>query len=186
MLTSCDSPSAPINSNYAYICGRNPADHPFYRVNVPAEWKQKDLRHLKDKSDTTLPVCEFMIDTIRITVHTFPSENQNDRIPTFAQIERWKKQFKPLDSFSTTPQAFSGYSGIFFEGTGLLNNEIRTMMGWSMQLANDHYRLLSNPQQKADFTIKAVGAVEDMKSRRKEIIAFARSFELVEEIPEQL
>lgn len=186
ILVSCDPPTAPINSHYAYVCGRDPTDHPIYRVNVPTGWKRKDLSHIKDKSDTKLPICEFDVDDIRITIHSFPSYSQNDRIPPIAQVERWKKQFQSLENFTTTPQAYSGYAGLLFEGTGRLTDGAKHVMGWSMQLASEHYRLIQDPQQKADFTIKAVGSVDAMNKRRKEIITFARSFELVEEIPEQL
>jgi len=186
MLTSCDPPIEPIKSNYALVCGRNPTDQPIYHVNVPIGWKQKDLSDIKNKTDTKLPICEFSMDGIRVTIHTFPSEHLNDRIPPIAQVERWKKQFENLENFSTIPQAFSGFSGILFEGTGLLNKEQQSVMGWTMQLAHEHYRLLRDPQQKADFTIKAVGPEDKIKTYKKEIIAFSRSFELVATIPEQL
>lgn len=71
------------------------------------------------------------------------------------------------------------------------------MMGWTMQLAPEHYSQLAlkiqmakstidrnhYSQMRSDFTIKATGPRSLMETHRNAILAFARSFELIEEIP---
>lgn len=67
------------------------------------------------------------------------------------------------------------------------------VLGWSLQLSPEHYRMLSHPssaenedkyqQMRADVTIKAVGPKALTEKHRTKIMAFARSFELIEEIP---
>ena len=53
-----------------------------------------------------------------------------------AQIMRWKRQFEQLDPATTSvkPQAFSGFVGYLFEGTGILSGETKTVLGWAMEL----------------------------------------------------
>jgi len=167
------------------ICGRDPAHTLIYRAKVPAAWSHIHPSPTESLTDTTKSICEFTLNEIRITVHNFPSDAIENRIPPSAQIARWKKQFTTIDTItsSTIPQSFSGFVGLLFEGNGVLNSAKTIMMGWSMQIAPEHYRSLTNPQLRADFTIKAVGPTELMAKERKTLIAFARSFELIEEIP---
>lgn len=174
------------------ICGRD-AEHRFiYRVQVPVEWGHHAPSLEESLIDTTKPLCEFVIDEqIKITIHNFPSESLENRIPPEAQIGRWKRQFSFLDlsSVSIISQAYSGFKGLLFEGNGTLNGSKESMMGWSMQLAPLHYRTLThlNPpnlqQIRSDVTIKAVGPTNLMEQHREQIIRFARSFELIEAIP---
>jgi hypothetical protein len=175
-----------------------------YRARVPANFFRKEPDFSESIVDTTKPLCEFIIDEqnkgkIRITVHNFPSENAEERIPSNAQVARWKRQFAELDlvTVTQTPQAYGGFSGLFFEGSGTLANEHITMMAWTMQLAPEHYSALSFhmnlsqvPQEKhfwkqmrGEYTIKAIGPSALMLKHRREIAAFARSFELIQEIP---
>lgn len=163
-----------------------------YRIKAPASWTHVIPAASESLIDTTKFLSEFLIhedeSMIRITIHNFPSEKIESRIPPLAQIARWKQQFSSLDPTSeVSPQSFSGFVGLFFEGTGIINHEPTTMMGWSMQLDPTHYRTLSqpnyHPQLRADVTIKAVGPKNLMAKHYSAIYAFAKSFELIEEIP---
>ncbi len=171
---------------------------PIYRVKVPLSWSRQNPSPLESLEDTTKALCKFKItDTdqnITIAIHNFPSENLNARIPPSAQIARWKQQFESLEPCSAVlnPQAYGGFSGIFFEGTGMLDGKRTTIFGWAMQLAPEHYQnLLSQTQnedlhakqQQADYTIKAVGPEKLMSKHKQTIFAFANSFELIEELP---
>jgi len=182
-LTSCSDSSNSPSSQWQEISGRD-VDL-VYRAKVPHQWNRTDPAG--PIHDTTLSLCEFMIDDIRITIHNFPSNTIDERIPPFAQIERWKRQIPSLDPISAniTPQSHGGFVGYLFEGTG--NNE--TTMAFSMQIATEHYQTLSrdisskSKQMRADYTIKAVGPTDSIQMRKEELLSFARSFELIEEIP---
>lgn len=173
------------------ICGRERPSLPIYRVKAPLSWRRQNPSPEESLIDTTKSLCEFYLsegeETIRVTIHNFPSRKIEDRIPPAAQITRWKKQFANLEPTTVfvTPQAWGGFAGFLFEGSGLINDAPVSMMAWSMQLAWEHYRNLyeASPQIRADFTVKATGSKEMMKKYRKAIIDFARSFELIEEIP---
>ena len=170
-----------------------------YRVRVPAHWIRKDSFPDESLIDTKKALCEFLIplgkETIRIAIHNFPSETIDQRIPPSAQIARWKRQFEVLipSESSTIPQAYSGYSGLKFKGVGDLNHIDSMVLGWSLQISQEHYRTLSHPvnfsdknlyrEMRADITIKAVGPKALMEENEEEINRFARSFELIEEIP---
>lgn len=70
------------------------------------------------------------------------------------------------------------------------------VLGWAMQLAPQHLQFLQTPrneaeasryrQMRASITIKAVGPQDLMDYHRKTIVAFAKSFELIDELPSQL
>lgn len=203
-----ENPSRMIH-NTQQIAGRDDGTHAFsrpalYRAKVPESWRRLDPKSSTSIVDTTKPLCEFIIEEkdkadIRITVHNFPSEGPEDRIPPNAQVARWKRQFTDLDltTASLLPQSYGGFSGLLFTGTGRLANEFVTMMAWTMQIAPEHYSTLSfhmtlsqTPDQKhfwkqmrADYTIKALGPSTLMSKYRREIVAFAKSFELIQEIP---
>lgn len=211
--TSNSTPESQTTTSYQTISARddglqnisNAISRPtIYRAKIPSHWMRKDPDPNQSNSDTTQSICEFSIveqndQTIRITLHNFPSAIQEDRIPALAQIARWKRQFSTLhpSSILITPQSFAGYAGQLFEGTGLQNNEEISIMAWTMQLAQEHYSMLmlkiqmaqtpaekrKMAQMKSDFTIKALGPKNLMEKHRRAIIAFARSFELIEEIP---
>lgn len=189
------------------IFGRDNSQLPLYQVKVPKKWKNQ-IQSALSLEDTTKPLCEFIIqnnehdsDTeksmgqIRITIHNFPSESITERIPPNAQIARWKRQLTKMDpnSLSVEPQAFGGFVGFLFEGTGLLSEDPTTILGWIMQIAPEHYRALNRPgkdvnyrkQMRADYTLKAVGPKQLIEKYKDEIIVFARSFELIQEIPSQ-
>lgn len=169
-----------------------------YRVKAPVQWIRRDSLPDENLADTTKPLCEFIIfeegETIRISVHNFPSESAENRIPPAAQVQRWEKQFSSFAAEGKTvkPQSFSGYSGLLFKGIGLMGEKEHMVLAWSMQLPLNHYQAFSQPSnapQKyhaeihADITIKAVGPVPLMEKHEEAIVSFARSFELIEEIP---
>lgn len=178
----------------------NPAlRFPIYRAKVPLHWIRQDPEKNISIKDTTKAICEFYIDQenekLRITVHSFPTETKEQQIPPFLQIHRWKRQFddlSPVDS-KVSPLSNGGFVGFSFEAVGSLNGVATVVLGWSMQMASEHYYTLQNPepslsdfyqkQRRADYTIKAVGSPSMMNQHKKEIQVFAKSFELIEEIP---
>lgn len=188
-----------ISNSYQLIDGRDEGDPAqrtaIYRVKVPKDWVRKDPGPDESILDSTKALCEFRIidrdEQIRISVHNFPVETLEQRIAPFAQITRWKKQFDSLANIDTKtiPQAFAGYAGLMFEATGLIKGRKTTVLAWSMQLAPEHFRNLSSDnhasirQKRADFTIKAVGPPSLMDKYKPAILNFAKSFELIEEIP---
>ncbi len=179
----CSGPSNEFESlNTQEIVGREPEKIPLYRLKVPTHWKCE--RPLPDESlvDTRKALCSFVInDAVKVTIHNFPAETLDQRIPPLAQLQRWKQQLKDVDpmDFVTIPQSFSGYVGLLLEGPGI--------MAWSLQLGRQQFRSLSDPQfpmqMRADITIKVTGPAELIKEHRSQILATARSFELIEEIP---
>ena len=128
--------------------------------------------------------------SIRITIHNFPSNKIEERTPPGAQVARWKGQFEKLDTCEScvTPQTFNGYCGALFKGIGTMQEKPMMMLAWAMQITPQHYRALSDDspihkQMRADFTIKAVGPEELMEQYYKDIVEFAHSFELIEDVP---
>jgi hypothetical protein len=168
---------------------------PLYRIKAPEGWERIDAKAGESLIDTTKALCEFYIRDpegfIRIAIHNFPSEAIEDRISPDMQIARWKKQIGGLNPLSlhASPQSFSGYVGKLLEGQG----ENQSIMGWSMQIGVENYSRLQGGtseaeqalfrQKRGDVTIKATGPVALMEKHRFEIAAFARSFELIDEIP---
>lgn len=193
---SCRREGPPPIFSVVEIAGRE-TNEPIYRAKMPDGWEQQQPG--QPTADTTKALAEFFLrapeGTIRLTFHNFPSEQD---IPPIAQITRWKRQFEHLDaaSVSIDPKAFSGFVGFFFEGSGKLSGETKSVLGWAMQLAPQHVQFLQTPanrdeasrfrQMRASFTIKAVGPKELMANHQKAIVAFAESFELIDELPSQL
>ena len=70
-----------------------------------------------------------------------------------------------------------------------MNGQQIMVLGWALQLPLEHYQTIlhSSLQEKdsmrSDVTIKAVGPLSLMQKHKEAIIAAARSFELIEEIP---
>lgn len=173
---------------------------PIYRAKAPKEWIRQDLTPEISLTDTTKPIGEFFIeegpDRIRITLHTFPTYNFEDRIPPAAQTMRWKKQFQSLEPAATftAAESFGGYSGLMLEATGQIDGKQTSILAWSMQLAAEHFQTLSQQSQQsqhgdiykhmlADYTIKAIGAKALMEKHKDDIVDFAHSFELIHDIP---
>lgn len=199
-LTSCSTNSAsPSKAEWQFISGRNEepsVERPqLYRALVPPYWVRRDPPANESIADTTKCNCEFYIQedgpSIRLTVHTFPCTHSNMRIPPEAQIARWKKQFEELNELAThvQPNSHGGFSGLFFEAEGLYQGCSTKVMGWSMQLASVYDRSLSlgkhslDHYKRADYTIKASGPPALIDKHRSDILAFAHSFELIDELP---
>ena len=201
----CDpQPSSPKTS-WKEIAGRDEAAeqqairrYPVYRAKVPLAWKRIDPLVTESNQDTTKPLVEYVIlegsSSISITIHNFPSEKIEERIPTQAQVARWKRQLSDSDdNIVILPEAYGGFSGYRFSGSGKLKDEEVSVLGWAMQLAPEHYRRLQTQgkdeekhffnQMRSDYTIKAVGPSSMVSEHAPDIVAFAHSFELIQEIP---
>jgi hypothetical protein len=200
LLTGCNqTPSPPSSAHWQLIAGRNEEQSTvrplLYRALVPFNWVRVDPPVKESIADTTKSICEFYIQengqTIRLTIHTFPIIQSNLRIPPQAQIARWKKQFEELDLLAThvLSESHGGFSGLYFEGQGTLKGQPMQVMGWSMQLCSGYMRQLTNEwhpldrYKRADYTIKASGPPSLMNQHRSALLAFARSFELIDELP---
>lgn len=163
----------PLNQKAAWqqINGRE--GKPVYRAKVPHSWQRKAPQG--DLLDTARPLVKFIIDNdILITVHNFPGI----RIPPQNQVMRWKKQTGVSSSknFRVHPISHGGFAGLEFES--------KECLAWAMQMDPDHYQKVFEAQMKADYTIKAIGPQDKLPLFRDEIIDFALSFELIEEIPQ--
>lgn len=199
LLTACQSSYSYPTSHWQQFAGRDDgtslARPLLYRAKVPLTWQRQDPASTESIADTTKAICTFYIpegeQTIRLTLHTFPIGESYPRIPPQAQIARWKTQFDELDALTTTVQseAHGGFSGLFFEGQGLIQGQATKVLGWSMQLAIGYERQLNlekytlDRTKKADYTIKAQGPIELINKHRTEIVTFAQSFELIDELP---
>lgn len=201
LLSACgESPAPSSPSSRQIISGRNDGERrlPIYQVSVPSGWVRRDSLPEETLSDTTKPIVEFLIagetGPIRISIHNFPSDTIEQRIPPSAQVARWQRQLEGLVAAEshTVPQAFGGFVGLGFKGLGRLGQIDSMVLGWSLQVGDHHYRMLSTAssgsvhrhrEMRADVTIKAVGPKNFMEGKEEEITAFARSFELIEEIP---
>lgn len=201
LFVGCDSPQLPPKALTIDIAGRNDdtsLDRPIiYQLKLPPHWIYKPIEN-QSLTDTTLPIAEFYIreneESIRITLHNFPTDQMEKRIPPVAQLNRWKGQFEKLDqpSLIVKNQSFGGYQGLYFEALGEMKNASTRVIGWSMQLAPEHFRMLSrltpkiiekrHHQMRGDITIKAVGPNELMKKNKIALTSFARSFKLIDEI----
>lgn len=176
-LIGCSSAEQP-QANWVSINGRT--NSAVYQIKVPKHWKH--LEPPQFQTDTRMPIAEFSIGSdIKITIHNFPSHSLEQRIPPQAQAARWERQFEKLDtaSVSITPQAFSGFSGLLFEASGILQGSEQSVMAWAMQIAPQLYQRTNSPDERADFTIKVQGSPQSIKKYRTEIVQFARSFELI-------
>jgi hypothetical protein len=172
---------------------------PTYRVRVPRHWVRHDPAPDESIADTRKNLCSFTIEdvdgSIQITIHNFPSESLDARIPPVAQLTRWQRQFSRPQSHQVTPQAFGGFAGLRLEMTGYMDNQPSEvmMLAWAMQMAHEHYNQLMwgkdqqdehrLSQMRADYTIKAVGPIALMQRHKKALVRMARRFELIEEIP---
>lgn len=187
LLVSCGSPPEIALPPRQEIASR---EHlPLYRASVPTSWEREDPSPSSPLTDTKLPLTTFWIrensQAIRITIHNFPSDTLDDRIPPEAQIARWKRQFDTLNPLQTTatPEAHGGFSGLRLEATGPLDDNETTVIGWSFQLAPTHYQHINDRHTRADFTIKASGPPTLMAKHRQQLLTFANSFEIIAPLP---
>lgn len=163
---------------------------PVYQAAIPDTWKRVEI---EGNLDTTHPNAAFLIEEeVRINVHTFPSSNLAARISPEAQLARWKNQFPEKAKMHWEPISAGGFFGYYFEA----KTEQKATLGWAMQLDLDHYQALSflasteeerehYSQISADYTIKATGPANLLEKHKKAILTFAKSFELIQEIPEK-
>lgn len=189
LFCSCHE-QARTNERTVIITGREPERIPLYRIKVPENWTVEFPSPEISLIDSRLSLLECStLEGIKITIHNFPADDPAMRIPPQAQLQRWKQQFTPIDPTSVlvTPQSFSGYKGFLLEAEGNIKGEPAAVMGWALQIGSDHYRNLSYTdlpnQMRADITIKAKGSPEAVALHKSAIRRFARSFELIEEVP---
>ena len=189
-LAGCTAPSEPIrDAPWQTIAGRDDAREPIYRARIPEQWHRQDPDPTISLTDSRLAICELTVldaihGDIKITIHNFPYDKFEDRIPPAAQVARWQRQLTEIDptSIQTTPVGHGGFAGFLFEATGTFEGQQGTsVMGWAMQLAAEHFWNLEG-QRRADYTIKVVGPARSVAKHRDEILRFARSFELIDEI----
>lgn len=184
--------------NWQKIQSRDEGDptsrYPLYDAKVPSDWIRVNPNVNDSIADTTKPLVEFTIvegnHSARITVHNFPSNTLEERIPTMAQIERWKKQCHSIESQPVTiPESHDGFIGFFLECKYKIGEQKIQLMGWTMQLAPEFYQRLSHDnsyfsrQERADYTIKVVGPEDLILKHREAIMSFANSFELIHALP---
>lgn len=188
-FTGCDHQKNKIEHSISYeFSGRDEKEIPLYRIKANKNWVVKTKGLQADLSDTKKPLIEFTIQekdkNIHITIHNFPSKHKGTLIPPSAQIFRWKSQFEMLDAstISEKPQNFAGYTGLLFEASGIINKKETSILAWSLQIGKNHYDVLESENKRGDCTIKAIGDTSLIKKHKKEIISFARSFELIDEI----
>jgi hypothetical protein len=212
-LNSCGSYSEQKASSppMQEISGRESAPaqarFPVYRVRAPAAWIRRDPLPDDPLADTRKALVEFIIqdfkkdsekdpkDVVRLWIHNFPTDSINQRIPPMAQKERWQRQFETFYPHDTDcyPEAFNGYAGVRFFIKGSANGCEKSVLAWALLIDTQHYQALAfartakeetlYKQMRADVTIKAEGPPEVLEQHKQEIIAFAHSFELIEEIP---
>ncbi|MCP5507189.1 MAG: hypothetical protein H7A37_02655 [Chlamydiales bacterium] len=186
LFTGCASSTPEKSKSQLHeIPGRLSEGRSIYRVYAPIEWIRIDtpFEHLED---TMEPLCRFSIERGKaiVYIHNFPQSEIRNRISPESQVTRWQKQFDFVEDLTIIPQAFAGFSGLRMDGSGEVNSEPKSMIAWAMQLNSDYFYRLRSADQRGDYTIKAVGEPAFVESRKDEIAAFARTFELIDEIPE--
>ncbi len=166
---------------------------PVYQAQVPLGWKRIDPEAQETNLDTTKPIVSFEIeDQIVLTVHNFPSESLEERVPLEAQVQRWQKQLPGIESVVENV-AHGGFYGLYLEGK---TSEL-TLAAFAFQLDLEHYQTLHffagtveeeehYKQMSADFTIKVCGPCAMIERHREEIRLFANTFELIQEIPTRI
>lgn len=202
LLQSCSSSTESAdNTILQEIKGRERTEA-VYRAKVPKNWIRRDPLPNADLTDTTQAICEFIIMndgmTSRIAIHSFPTDTIEGQIAPEAQVDRWKRQFTSLapTDYIVNSIVYNGYIGLYFKGEGILHDTAKMVLAWSLVIAPEHYRSLlyssgtnqatSYKEMRADITIKAIGQPAHIKRHEEEIIRFAQSFELINEIPLRL
>lgn len=191
-LSSCASENSDSKNRQTFE-GRT-SGLPVYQAKIFEDWVPVVKEGEAYTTDTTLPIASFLIGgDIKLTIHNFPTQFIEERVPTQAQVTRWLKQFEKLnkDSVSITATSHGGFAGVILEASGLMKGEAVAVLAVAMQLATPHYHALSFVpakekefrEMRSDFTIKAMGPIESLQKKRAEILEFARSFELIKEIP---
>lgn len=192
-LSSCSSSENSESATLQTFEGRTPGEA-IYQAKVFSDWVPMPNDGEAYISDTTLPIAAFLIgNDIKLTLHNFPTQFIEERVPAQAQVTRWLRQFEQVnkESVNITPFSHGGFSGLLFEASGVIKGEVAAVVAFAMQLATQHYHALSFVpakekefrEMRADFTIKATGPIDSLQKKRTEILKFAESFELIKEIP---
>lgn len=192
LLFFCSCQNTPYTeSEKKEVLDRN--RNPLYHVRVPSNWKEMALGD-RPIPDTRLPIAAWVIldgnNEILIQIHTFPLQNIETHIPPIAQVQRWQRQFTKLDlKPQISPVSYSGFVGLQFEAEGIQKGEPLSVLAWALQIGQIHWPALSTDskllQMAADVTIKAFGPPNLIDTHKEDIERFARSFSLIEEIPNQ-
>lgn len=208
-LTSCENRSNSTGTlTTVEISGRENSSltkeqRTIYEIDVPFDWVCIEPPISDALHDTKKPIYEFIIENVddeaedvHITIHNFPNNSIEERVPPSAQITRWKQQFTILEEANSqvSKQSFGGFSGLKFQGVGKIKEEDKMMIGWIMQLPQEHYYALGFPEKnrtqldnlRADYTIKVVGPPELVKKHQKSIDNAMQTFRLHKEIPKAL
>lgn len=161
---------------------------PVYQAKVPINWKRIDPPLKETILDTTKPIVTFIINEhMTLTVHNFPTNCLDERIPVLTQIERWYSQLK-AEKYHVENIEHGGFVGLYLEG----KNDKETICAWSLQLDLEHYQTLyflagtveeeeHYKQMRADLTIKVSSSTDLIEKHLNEIFLFANSFELIQE-----
>ena len=159
---------------------------PLYNAKMPVAWK-----HLPSESclsDTTKPNALFQIEEgLFLAVHTFPTDELNQRIAPAMQVQRWQTQDRSKAKIEKVHH--DGFYGLFFE--------TEKTLAWSFQLDSELYQTLAFlgrtheenayfRQMRSDFTIKVSGPKELIAEHREEILFFADNLALFQAIPAKL
>lgn len=195
-LCGCDH-TENVEISWQQFCCRDRGDPAerlaLYRAKIPAHWIRQDS--IESVVDSTKPICTFLIgeDPIHLAIHTFTVDAFEQRVPPIAQITRWKRQFDELDlsTLIVEQHAHGGFTGLSLYASGLLKDKESCVLGYSMQIAPQHWMTLQNDtgtpfkqkQMAADYTLKAVGSPSSIAKWKDEIEVFANSFELIDEVP---
>ncbi len=179
----------------SYVCQEWVAPKPVYRVPIPEEWERVPALPDEELIDSRQPIAAFRIvdgdDCVAITVHNFPHYGDEPKIPSSAQVERWKKQMGTIDKGTEVvkPVVHDGFSGLYFSAT----EKEKRVMAWAMQVAMEHERVLHVPysyeeamvfpQMSADYTIKVTGPKQLVNRYEDQIFHFANHLSLIREIP---
>lgn len=203
LLCSCSSPSEQQSYSWHEILGRDEeaiAREAIYRIRVPAGWQILEQTY-PSVIDTTLPLSEYAYQSdngwLKATVYNFPTDEIEMRIPIENQAIRWRKQLGGSQTEEKlAPQSFNGFHGVLYANIGILSGEETAMLAWALHIGKDHYYAIMDEasskstakkrQMRADVAIKVIGSPELLQQQYSEIEAFARSFELIDEIPARL
>jgi hypothetical protein len=207
LFTSCNSPddstSTKKTTYHVTIPGRNNTkslERPdIYQATTPVNWTFTEPSPNESLTDTKKPIYEMTLygdeDNILITIHNFPSETIEERIPPEAQVARWKQQLggEKAHNVTITQQSFGGFSGLRFEGQGKIEGKDTMFIGWTMQVSPEHFYALSQEheelthgerkQMRSDYTIKIIGPPHLIEQNKEVINNFGRSFRLIKSIP---
>lgn len=169
-LVGCHEVEHP-NTKKELFSGRHKKTE-IYHADVPFHWERVET--LTDLTDTKTPICSYKIGDDILTLHNFPYTEIENRIPPEAQIKRWQDQI-PHGIYDITPLSNGGFGGFRLEST----NEEKGMIAYAMQLTPVIFRSFNDPDLKADYTIKFTGNLDSIDLNRRDIDAFALSFEFI-------